>query len=147
MIDNLVIRSPRGNHQSIYIDSDFGCGGVEFILTDGGERIHIGKDCLFAWDVKLRANDGHSIIDIESNTAINIPKEIIIGDHCWIGEGVKILKNTQISSNSVVGGFSVVTKKFLQKNVVVAGTPAKIVKSNITWDRLRPELYNLTKKT
>ncbi len=142
-IDNLVIKSLRGNDQKVIIDNDFGCVGVEIMLSDGGETVNIGKDCLFSWDIKLRANDGHSIIDLSTNRAINTPNSIEIGNHCWIGEGVKILKNTKISSNSVVAGFSVVTKRINKENVIIAGIPAKIVKSNINWDRERPEKFNL----
>jgi len=44
---------------------------------------------------------------------------------------VKINKNTKISDDSIVGWGSIVTKKFEDKNIIIAGTPAKIVKRNI----------------
>jgi len=147
VIHDLRINSPRGDNQSVVIEENFGCGGAEFILTDGGEHIHIGKDCLFAWDIKLRANDGHAVINLDSNKAINMAEKIVIENHCWIGEGVKIMKNSLIKSDSVVAAFSVVTKKFDQGNVVLAGIPAKIVKNNTTWDRMRAQEYNKINST
>lgn len=38
-----------------------------------------------------------------------------------------------ISANSVIGGGSIVTKKFETPNVVIAGVPAKIRKKEISW--------------
>lgn len=35
--------------------------------------------------------------------------------------------------NSVVGHSTVVAKKFTDKNVVIAGNPAKIIKTDINW--------------
>ena len=45
----------------------------------------------------------------------------------------KILKGAYISSNTVIGAFSVVTKKFEKNNIIIAGKPANIVKENIVW--------------
>ena len=141
-IKNLSIQSTRGDEQFLLIDNDFGCGSAEIIMSDGGEKIIIGKDCLFASEIKLRANDGHSVIDLEHNVAINPAGNIFIGDHCWVGDGVKFLKDSAIKENTVVGAYSVVTKKFDQGNIIIAGIPAKVVKRKITWDRRRPEEFN-----
>ena len=43
------------------------------------------------------------------------------------------MKDVKISRNSVVAYGSLVTKKFEQENVLLAGIPAKIVKENIYW--------------
>lgn len=38
-----------------------------------------------------------------------------------------------IPDNSVVGTNALVTKHFEEKNILIAGSPAKIVKKNIKW--------------
>lgn len=55
---------------------------------------------------------------------------IIIGENCWIGTNVRICKGVTIGDNSVVAACSVVTKD-VPANCIVAGNPAKIVKTDI----------------
>ncbi len=55
---------------------------------------------------------------------------IIIGENCWIGSNVRICKGVSIGNNSVVAACSVVTKD-VPANCIVAGNPAKVVKTDI----------------
>ena len=67
---------------------------------------------------------------------------IHIGKHCWIGYGVTLLKNVTIPDNSIVGMNSfVINKQFDEPNVIIAGSPAKVIKHNIDWDRDIPQVY------
>ncbi len=53
--------------------------------------------------------------------------EIIIKKNAWIGAGSTVLAGVTIGENSVVAANSTVTKN-VPGNVIVAGTPAKIIK-------------------
>lgn len=53
----------------------------------------------------------------------------IIGDNVYIGPGAKIFGDITIGDNVKVGANSVVNQSF-PSNVVIAGIPAKIVKSS-----------------
>ncbi len=53
-----------------------------------------------------------------------------IGSYCFIGCGAIILPNVTIGNHVIVGAGSVVTKD-VPSNSIVAGNPAKIVKSDI----------------
>lgn len=53
---------------------------------------------------------------------------ITIGDNVWIGGGAMILAGVTLGDNVVVGAGSVVTKSF-GDNVVIAGNPARIIKT------------------
>lgn len=57
-------------------------------------------------------------------------KPIIIGKNVWIGANSRILKGVNIGDNSIVAASSVLTKD-VPKNCIVAGNPAKIVKTDI----------------
>lgn len=58
---------------------------------------------------------------------IDLVKPIIVGDNVFIGYGSIILPGTKIGNNVVVGARSVVSG-VIPDNVVVAGTPARIIK-------------------
>lgn len=66
---------------------------------------------------------------------INHAESIEIGNHVWIGMDVSISKGAQIADNSVIGQKALVTKAFKEQNVMIAGVPARIIKTNISWDR------------
>ena len=99
------------------------CNGCEII---------IGEKCLFSNSVEIHTTDYHKILD--DGICTNSPQSIYIGSHCWIGLQSLILKGTTIADNVVVGARSLVNRDVAESNVVVAGSPAKIVKRGVTWD-------------
>lgn len=104
------------------------------MAADEGSRIQIGNDCMFAHSTQIRSTDSHSIVDLEGRR-VNPAKDVIIGDHCWIGLQCIILKGTEIPPHCVVAAGAVCSKKFTETNCVIAGNPAKVVKREIDWDR------------
>jgi acetyltransferase-like isoleucine patch superfamily enzyme len=109
--------------------------GTVHIICGEGKKVSIGKDCMFAFDISLRTTDSHAIVDAISNERINFADDIIIGDHVWVAAHVIILKGTEIQKNSVVALKSLVTKKFHEDGIVIAGVPAKVIKKGINWER------------
>lgn len=110
-------------------------GKVQLSCAEG-TSILIGDDCMLSANIEIRTSDGHSIVD-RGGIRINPSKDIRIGDHCWIGNTVIILKGVEIQPNSIVGAGSVVTEKFDEGGAVIAGNPAHIIKRNIGWKRER----------
>jgi len=97
-------------------------GGCYFQAING---IHLGKSFLFAPGVKL-ISANH---DMTNNGKSIIGKPIIIGDNVWLGADVIILPEVEIGDNCIVGAGSVVTKSFQEKNLLIAGNPARIIKN------------------
>jgi hypothetical protein len=60
---------------------------------------------------------------------------ICFGDNVWIGARVMILKGAVVPNGSVVGAMAMVNKKFDEEHVLIAGVPAKVVRTNIEWRR------------
>lgn len=51
-----------------------------------------------------------------------------IGDNVYIGPGAILFGNIKIANNVTVGANATVNKDCLEENVVIAGSPAKVVK-------------------
>lgn len=105
------------------------------IVAKNGKNISIGDECMFAREIMIRNNDGHVILDKTTGEVLNPPEDIVIGDNVWVGARVMILKGTVVPNGSVVGAMAMVNKKFEEENILIAGVPAKKVRSNIEWRR------------
>ncbi len=141
-INKLDIPHRMSDNTTLFIDEDFSCEGAIFYLHDEPDKeIIIGKDCMFSFGITLWPSDGHSIFN-NKGELINFPqKKLTIGNHVWIGHGALILKNSAIPDGSIIGARSLVNKAFSEKNTIIAGTPAKIVKRDILWNRKYPSYY------
>jgi acetyltransferase-like isoleucine patch superfamily enzyme len=102
--------------------------------TAEGTSITIGDDVMIASDIQIRADDGHPIFDVRTGRRVNVSRSIVIGDHVWLGLGSCVLGGATIGDGTVVGMRSIVTRS-LPNNVVAAGSPAKVVKRHIAWER------------
>ena len=126
-----------GNHQSLIIDEDFSCGRTQMLMHEEYASIRIGKGCMFSADIVLMNSDSHCVSTQGSDSKCeNIARGIYIGDKVWVGRGAAIFKNASLANGSILGAYSVLARSFKEENVALAGNPAKIVKTNITWDRM-----------
>lgn len=122
----------KGDNCSISIGKSTDFQGVRIINVGNNNDISIGENCLFSDHIEIWASDTHSIYDIKSNQKINNEKPIKIENNVWIGSRVIILKGVTIGTNSVIGMGSIVTKD-IEKNIVAAGNPVKIIKRDVKW--------------
>lgn len=123
----------------MYIGKNFGISGSNYSNYSQfyiNEELTIGDDVLFAANNIVRTSDSHVIYDTNTNEIKNYDSPVVIGNHVWICEGCTILKGTVIKDNSIIGTKSVVNKEFNEENIIIAGSPAHIVKKNINWDIL-----------
>ena len=89
--------------------------------------VSIGDDTAIAWDCIIMDTDYHSI----NGKVMTAP--IVIGNHVWIGCKSVILKGVNIGDNAIVAAGSVVTKD-VPANCLVGGSPAKIIKTDVSWE-------------
>lgn len=98
-------------------------------------------------NVKILASDSHSIRSNKTYECINYHKTgISIGNHVWIGMNAIILKDSQVGDNSVIATGAIVTSKEKRENVILGGNPARVIKSNIFWERKQPQNTHLTQE-
>jgi len=137
---NCIIKSGtfwiEDDNCEIFIDSKTTIESVDFGVSENNSKVYIGKDCMLSSGVKFKTGDSHSILDAEGKR-INFAGDIYIGNHVWIGQDVVLLKNSIIKDESIIGLRSVISNKEFEKNSLIVGMPAKVIKENINWLRER----------
>ncbi len=116
-------------------------------------RIHLGRRVVIRPGCMLFSDDAGGFITIEDDVMLGSGVHIYVSNHqyndpevpiidqgsskfshvilhkgCWVGTNTIILPGVEIGENAVVGAGSVVTKT-VPARTVVAGNPAKCVKS------------------
>jgi len=104
------------------------------IISESGNIVAIGNDCMMSNGVLLRTSDGHTIFDSATQQAINLPADVFIGSHVWLGNSSRVNKGTWIGSGSILGQGAIASGK-LNNNSIYAGVPATMKRSNIVWSR------------
>jgi acetyltransferase-like isoleucine patch superfamily enzyme len=140
-----------GNHVSIARDSIlFGTGvishrGVGITIGDrtgisarayfaGQGGITIGDDVIMGPNVQIFSeNHNFSDIDIPIQKQGVIKQPVVIGNDCWIGASTIILAGVTIGNGCVIAAGSIVNRSF-PANSIIAGVPAKVIKSRINTD-------------
>ncbi len=115
-------------------------------------KISIGKNFLTSWNVFIQDFDSHPVnpeeraAQVDSMSLNFFPafqekpatiifhfdfpsEEINIGNNVWLGANVSILKGAQIGDNTIVATGAVVLKGQYAANSILAGNPAKVVKT------------------
>ena len=130
----------KGEFLKCRIGNNFSCtNNCEIhIGPEDNLEVTIGNGCMFGRNVIIRATDGHKIIDRENMRIVNCGSSVNIGNNVWIAENCTVLKGVTIPNNCIIGTKSVVTKSCTMPFCLYAGIPAKLVKSNVTWQREVP---------
>lgn len=97
--------------------------------------ITIGNDCLFSGGIVFRTDDSHAIYDVESGERINKAKDIVIGNHVWLCESCRILKNTRVHDGSIIAMNTLLANCVIANNCIVGGTPFRYLRKNIAWEK------------
>ncbi|RAY14634.1 acyltransferase [Actinomadura craniellae] len=95
----------------------------------GHQSISIGDDVFTGPNVYI-TDQNHSYGDIHMPIGRQWPENqpVVIGDGCWIGTQAIVLPGTRLGKNVAVAGGAVVRGEF-PDNCVIAGVPAKVVRS------------------
>lgn len=121
-----------GNKPTLFIGDNCELGDMTHIVAY--ENVKIGNNVLaaskcFISDTNHGEYKEHPQDDpcVPPNSRKLVTKAVSIGDNVWIGENVVILAGTEIGDGCIIGANSVVKGKF-DKNSIIVGSPARIVK-------------------
>lgn len=93
-------------------------------LQNFSGHITLGHGCYLAPNVGI-ITANHNLMDLDQHLE---SKDVIIGEKCWIGMGSIVMPGVVLGKHTIVAAGSVVTKSFHEGYVVLAGSPAKIIR-------------------
>ena len=103
------------------------------------QHVSIGRECILADRVMLIDFD-HGVTEVERPIRVQgiYKRDVRVGHNVWIGYGACVLRGVSVGDNSVVGTSSVLTRN-VPANAVVAGVPARVIRTresprSMRWD-------------
>ncbi len=123
-----------GKNGKLIVGTNSRLNGVHI---DARELVWIGKNVRIAPYTIIMDSDFH---DLKDHFADGPVAPVIIDDDVWLATRCIILKGVRIGKGSVVAAGSVVTRN-VPPNCVVAGVPARIIRSQIQDLGLTPDLF------
>lgn len=100
-----------------------------------GGAILVGADSMWAERVNILTDDMHAIRTIENGRRANrYGGRIVLEQHVWLCEDVRVTAGAHIGANSVVG-LAASVRGPLPSGSVCVGSPARPIRHGVTWTR------------
>ena len=124
------------------------CGDASTVILNGdtiatrsavldarnGGTIVAAAGQLWAGNVYIATDDMHRLEDVRTGARVNpFGAAIHLGSHVWLGRDAVITGHVEIGAGSVVGARSMVRGQKVPPNTAVAGTPARVIREDVTW--------------
>ena len=110
---------------------------MNIYLGESALHLRVGTDCMISHRVEILCGDSHSLDDLFTSIRLNQAKNVVIGDHVWLGAESAVLKDSNVGDHSTIGFRSVATSQ-IPSYSLAAGIPARVIRSGVTWTRDLP---------
>jgi acetyltransferase-like isoleucine patch superfamily enzyme len=93
------------------------------------QHVSIGRECIIA-DRVMMIDFDHGVVEVERPIRLQgiYKRDVNVGHNVWIGYGACVLRGVTVGHNSIVGTSAVVTTD-VPENAVVAGIPARVIRT------------------
>jgi len=93
------------------------------------QHISIGRECIIA-DRVMMIDFDHGVVEVERPIRHQgiYKRDVDVGHNVWIGFGACLLRGVAVGNNAIVGTSAVVTCD-VPDNAVVAGIPARVIRT------------------
>ena len=109
--------------------------GLSMEVEGEGSAMVIGDDALISSGVWIRNYDMHAMHDLRTGAQINRkPCDTVLERHVWLGQETLLLSCERVGMGSIIGARAL-AKGRIPPRVVAAGTPAKVIRENVSWGR------------
>lgn len=100
------------------------------------EKIVLGNYVRIGQESQIMDTNLHQMVNTATGEKYPMTLPIIIGDYNYIGNRVSIMQNTKTSNFCTIASNSLCNKDYtsFNKNVLIGGIPAKLLKENISRD-------------
>ena len=117
-------------NSKITLGKNFRCN-YSSMISSCDDDINIGDDVVLGWNVTIKSEDGHYLIEKGQIKPKSLP--VTIGNHVWICSNSSILKGSRIGNDCVIAYGSVVSNRTFSANLLIGGIPAIQRKDSISW--------------
>lgn len=125
----------RSSQQLLYWGIGASAVGLSVELEGDGQGLLVGDDALISGGVWVRNYDMHAMHDLRTGALINrSPVDTVLERHVWLGQDALLLGAERIGMGTIVGARALV-KGHVPPRVVVAGTPARVIREGVSWGR------------
>ncbi len=93
------------------------------------QQVSIGRECIIA-DRVMMIDFDHSVAEVERPIREQgiYKRDVLVGHNVWIGYGACLLRGVTVGDNAVIGASAVLTAD-VPANAVVAGIPARVIRT------------------
>ena len=125
----------RSHNQLLFWGRGSSAVGCSMEIDGTGASVVVGDDALISGGVWIRNHDMHAIHDLTTGAAIGRPAvNTVLERHVWLGQDAMLLQTERVGMGAIVGARALV-KGRVPPRVAVAGTPARVIRENISWGR------------
>ena len=124
----------EGHANVISIGKNTTIRSAHFCAQEQNTSIILGESCMLSNNLEIRTSDSHPYYTIGTVNRLNQAASVFIGNRVWICAKTSILKGVNVGDGSIIGYASVLSSKEIPQNSLVAGVPAKVIRTGVYWN-------------
>lgn len=101
----------------------------------GGASISIGKECRLS-GACIRSCNEYQLLDASTGDCLNPARDVILGNRVWLSDNSLVLPGSRLGDDTLLDYGAVVSLSVPLGHCLLAGAPAQIVQSGVSWKRI-----------